>query len=99
MCAVAAARGHCREGDKARVLDGRSAVRTRPSSPQGWNSAASFDVCPFVRRRPKNVRRAVRGGARQERFYERWLPLLSAARPRKRLAAAGPAAGRLENSL
>ena len=43
--------------------------------------------------------RAGRGGARQERFYERWLPLLSAARPRKRLAAAGPAAGCLENSF
>jgi len=55
-----------------------------------------FYLCAVDR---KNVGRAGRGDARQERFYERWLPLLSAARPRKRLAAAGPAAGRLENSL
>ena len=57
------------------------------------------EVCVHMRRRPKNVGARVRGAARQERFYERWLPLLSAAAAVRALAAAGPAAGRFEDSL
>ena len=56
-------------------------------------------MCPFVRRRPKNVGARFLGGARQERFYERWLPLLSAAAAVRALAAADPAAGRLKQLI